>query len=40
MVQHPEMAIDEEGGVSAITEAIYNVSENFTIDNESMEHVE
>lgn len=34
------VAIDEEGGVSAITEAIYNVSENFTIDNESMEHVE
>lgn len=34
------VAIDEEGGISAITEAIYNVSENFTMESEPMEQIE
>lgn len=34
------VAIDEEGGISAITEAIYNVSENFTMESEPVEQFE
>lgn len=34
------IAVDEDGGISAITEAIYNVSENNTIENPSLDNIE
>lgn len=34
------VAVDEDGGMSAITEAIYNVSENFTTENAPLDNVE